>query len=138
MNNIELSVAHILGFIYLAFAHQTDGILTKEEQAEVWKKVRTRTKQEYPYVRFAQIMDEITHIYKLRMNDENIFELVLDLADELNNLPWFNHKQRILCLTDLKDIALSDAKFILEEKHWLKEIAKIWKIDNRSLQKIEK
>lgn len=136
MDNIELSVAHILGFIYLAFAHQTDGILTKEEQAEVWRKVRERSRKEYTYIRFAQIMDEVTAIYRRKMNDDDILDRVLEMADDLTNFPWFSKKQRILCLSDLIEIAKSDNSIEKEEQTWILKIAEVWQINKKTLNKM--
>lgn len=136
MENIEFSVAHILGFIYLAFAHQTDGVLTKEEHVEIWRKIRDRSRSEYTYIRFAQIMDETTDIYRKKMNDDNIMDIVLELASDLKEFPWFTKKQRRLCIKDLIEIAKSDGNVETQEKIWLAKIAKVWEIEKQALNKL--
>ena len=134
MDNINLSVTHILGFIYLAFAHQTDGLLLKDEQAEVWRKVRERTRSEHTYIQFAKIMDEVTSLYKNKMLDENIFDIVKDLANDLKQFTWFNKKNRKKCIDDLIDIAKIDGKVQPKEQEWLKTLIETWDLNENLIK----
>lgn len=136
MQNIELTPLHILGFIYIAFAHQTDGEFTHDEQKIVWQKLKSQIDNEIPYVQFTHLMDDMTRLYKLKMNDDNIVEVVMELAAELVEMEWFVKSRRLSCLKDLKAIALADDKFMESEKKWINRFSTIWQINRRTLNRL--
>jgi hypothetical protein len=136
MHNIQLTPAHILGFIYIAFAHQTDGQFLPEEQKLIWQKLRNQIKNEMTHLQFTQMMDEMMRIYKLKMNDDNIFDIVTELAEQLTELEWLTHARKLECLKDLKEIGVADKKYIEAEKMWIYAIGKIWQVNRSTINKL--
>jgi uncharacterized tellurite resistance protein B-like protein len=136
MQNIQLTPYHILGFIYIAFAHQTDGEFSHEEQRVVWQKVKQLIGDALPYSEFTKLMDEVTRVYKLKMNEHNIEDIVMELAEQLLEHEWFTKHNGSTCLHDLKDIALADSSFHEKEKRWIAQLANIWGVNAKIINKL--
>ena len=136
MNLIKLTSTHYFGFLYLAFAHLTDGKYTREEQLTIWKLIKKWTGSDITKGEFAHVMDEVMEWYKRTMNQEGFEKEVFDIARRINEYVWFDKEKRIESLKDLKIIALADNRYIENEKIWIKTIAQIWKIDLRALKNI--
>ena len=129
MSQIKFTSAHYFGFLYLAFAHQTDGIYTREEQIAVWKLVTKWSEMEISKLEFAKLMDEVMTLYRSNVLNPDIEESIMDIARNINEYSWFCKDKKIESLEDLKKIALADNKYLRAEKRWIKNIAEIWSID---------
>ncbi|MEN8122061.1 MAG: TerB family tellurite resistance protein [Bacteroidota bacterium] len=136
MNLIKLTSTHYFGFLYLAFAHLTDGKYVREEQLTIWKLITKWTGSQITKGEFACVMDDVMDWYKRTMNQEEFEEEVFDIARRINEYVWFDKEKKIESLKDLKEIALADNKYIKNEKLWIKKIAQIWEIDLRTLKNI--
>ncbi len=136
MNLINLTSTHYFGFLYLAFAHLTDGKYTREEQLTIWKLITKWTGSQITKGEFARVMDDVMDWYKRTVNQEDFEEEVFDIARRINEYIWFDKEKRIESLKDLKTIALADNRYIKNEKIWIKKIAQIWEIDLRALKNI--
>ena len=136
MDLIKLTSTHYFGFLYVAFAHLTDGKYTREEQLTIWKIVTKWSKTEITKGEFGRIMDDVMNWYKQKMNEEDFEDEVFDIARRINEYDWFNHEEKIESLKDLKTIALADNNYIKNEKLWVRKIAKIWEIDPKAIKKI--
>lgn len=136
--NIELTPLHNFGFIYLAFAHQTDGILTILETREIWRNAQKWAQKNRTQAEFAQVMDETMDWYRSKMHQENILETVLEVAATIGEYDWFDRKKRLAGLVDLKKIAWADHEFLENEHEWINRIAHLWEIDKRTLRRIFK
>lgn len=126
MKQIQTTPIHCLAFLYLAFAHQTDGELDSAERTAIWKRMIGWLDKEITRVEFAKTMDETIEWYQSKMLDNAIVEDVYDIAERLTEFEWFNKKKRIDSLRDLQMIAMADNKFTDNEKKWIKQIAQIW------------
>ncbi|OQY02923.1 MAG: hypothetical protein B6I20_06065 [Bacteroidetes bacterium 4572_117] len=129
MNLINITPTHYFGFLYLAFAHKTDGKYTREEQLTVWKMVEKWTGIKITKREFAKIMDEVMDWYKGKMYQEDFENEVFDIATKINEYKWFNKAKKEESIIDLKTIALADKRFIKNEKNWIKKIAEVWEIN---------
>ncbi|MBN1250491.1 MAG: hypothetical protein JXR51_12760 [Bacteroidales bacterium] len=138
MNTINLTSTHYFGFLYLAFAHQTDGIYSREEQISIWKLVVKWSEVELSRIEHAKIMDEVMLLYKSNILNTDFEEYIFDIARIINEYSWFCNSKKIESLKDLKTIALSDKKYLKSEKNWIKKIAEIWNIDKKKIQNILK
>ena len=136
MNLIKLTSTHYFGFLYLAFAHLTDGKYTHEEQLTIWKLIRKWTGSNITKGEFARAMDDVMDWYKRTMDQEDFEVEVFDIARRINEYIWFDKEKKIESLKDLKVIALADKRYIKNEKFWIKKIAQIWEIDLRALKNI--
>jgi len=136
VNLIKLSETHYFGFLYLAFAHYTDGKYTHEEQLAVWKSVRNWTLSEISGAEFAHIMDEVMEWYKHTMTQEGFEEEIFDIARRINEYSWFDKGKKLNSLKDLKEIALADEKFIKNERNWIRTIGRIWEVDANKIKYI--
>lgn len=130
------TLTHQLGFLYLAFAHQTDGVFAKEEQVTIWKRL-----QDWPTValtkgEFAQLMDEVMIWYKIQLAEGGILNTVIEIAKELTDYPSFSKKKRITALHDLQKIAKADNHVLATEKEWMQTIGEIWKVPPTDLNTI--
>lgn len=130
------TLTHQLGFLYLAFAHQTDGVFAKEEQVTIWKRL-----QDWPTValtkgEFAQLMDEVMVWYKIQLSEGGILNTVIEIAKELTDYPSFSKKERIAALHDLQKIAKADNHVLATEKEWMQTIGEIWKVPPTDLNTI--
>lgn len=129
-NELNFSATHCFAFIYIAFAHQTDGKFLRSEQKVIWQTVTNWTSEGTSYMEFAKIMDESIKRYSELAQSETIFKTVKHLAEWLNSLEWFTLEKRLLALQNLNDIAEADDNFIEEEQIWIDSLAEIWKIPN--------
>ena len=135
MSQIKLSCAHYFGFLYVAFAHKTDNIYTREEQIAVWKLVKKWSERNLQINEFTQTMDEVMILYKNYILNDDFEENIMYIAKNINDYDWFNDNKKLESSKDLHEIALADNKFLRNEKKWIKKIAEIWEID---IIKVEK
>jgi hypothetical protein len=136
MSTIKLTFIHYISFLYVAYAHQTDGIYCRDEQSSVWKCTKKWAKDILNHGEFSRIMDESMIWYKDLKDSETFHNDVMEIADRLNNFEWFNIEQKLESLKDLKIIALSDKLFLDSEKKWIRNIAHIWNIEPKLLRKV--
>ncbi len=130
------TLTHQLGFLYVAFAHQTDGVFAKEEQITIWKRL-----EEWPTIQltkgeFAQLMDEIMIWYKIKLTEDAILSTVVEIAKELTDYPSFDTQRRLSALQDLKLIAKADNHVIVTELEWILTIGEIWEVPQKDLAKL--
>ena len=130
------TITHKLGFLYLAFAHQTDGVFAKEEQVTIWKCLQNWPTIELNKGEFAQLMDEIMIWYKIKLSENAILPTVVEVAKELIDYPSFDKEQRLSALNDLKLIAKADNHVLVTELEWIQTIGEIWEIPLRQLSEI--
>ena len=134
--NFTPIITHKIGFLYLAFAHQTDGIFAKAEQITLWKRVEDWTEIALTKGEFAQIMDEVMRWYKLEMADGTILQRVIEIAKELNLTPSFDYHHRVQALVDLMDIAMADTKVITQEVEWIQTLGNIWDVKPADIKRV--
>ncbi len=135
MDIINLTPVHYIGLIYMSFAHQTDGIFSRSEQTSVWKVLKKWLPENYEYAEYLKIMDEITEWYKNISLEEDVQEMVFDIAYRMNECDWFTMHKKEESLKDLKNIALADKRFLASEKKWMRHIAGLWNIDSEFVSK---
>ena len=119
MNLIKLKPAHYFGFLYVAFAHLTDGKYKRIEQLTIWQTVSKWLKQNIKPGDYACIMDEVMEWYKNKVYDENFEDEVFEIVECINDFSWFEKQDKIKSLNDLKQIAVSDKRFLKKEKAWI-------------------
>jgi len=138
MHTINLTSIHYIGIIYLSFAHQTDGIFSKDEQNAIWKCLMKWMPENFEHADFVKIMDEVMQWYKNMKDDEDFRENLLMLAERMNEVEWFDDEKKMESLKDLKTIALSDKILLDTEKKWMRAIARAWNIDSKAIRRIVK
>ncbi len=126
---MNLTSIHYFAFLYLAFAHQTDGVYQKEERQMVWKLAKKWTRTELNTMEYNKTMDEVMSWYKSKMNNTDFIDDIFHVAEEIGNFDWFSVDDRRESLQDLYQIAIADRNYIKEERNWIRKIAKIWQID---------
>lgn len=130
------TLPHQLGFLYVAFAHQTDGWYSKPEQVMVWRRVKAWTQTRLTRGEFAQLMDEVMVWYKLQLAAQHILPTVVEIAKELTDYPSFDTRSRLLALKDLWHIARADNRIVDEEREWIRTIGEIWTVPQSDIDKI--
>ncbi|MDF1548565.1 MAG: TerB family tellurite resistance protein [Bacteroidales bacterium] len=138
MHTINLTSIHYFGFIYLSFAHQTDGVYSKDEQNTLWKCLLKWMPENSEHAEFTKIMDETMQWYKKMKDDDDFQENLIIIAERMNDFDWFTEERKIESLKDLKAIALSDKNFLDNEKKWMRIIAKAWNLNSSIVRKIAK
>lgn len=136
VNLIKLRPAHYFGFLYVAFAHLTDGKYKRVEQRTIWHSVNKWLKQDLEHGDYACIMDEVMEWYKSKVNDEDFENEVFEIVECINDFSWFEKQDRIKSLNDLKQIAVSDNRFLKKEKAWILRIGEIWGLNNKEIENI--
>ncbi len=138
MNLIDLKPAHYFGFLYVAFAHLTDGKYKRIEQLTIWQSVNKWMQTELKAGEYSCIMDEVMEWYKAKMHDANFENEVFEIVECINDFKWFTKQKRIDSLNDLKQIAVSDKRFLKKEKAWIHKIGQIWGLSDREIENIIK
>ena len=138
MSIINLSPTHYIGLIYLSFAHQTDGIFSRDEQTTIWKCLKKWMPDNSDNGEFNRIMDEIMQWYKqLRLQDD-FQENLTEITERMNEYEWFTAEMKEKGLKDLRSIALADKQFLDSEKKWIRNIAKLWNIESKVTRRVVK
>jgi len=135
---INLTPTHYIGLIYLAFAHQTDGVYSRDEQTTIWKCLRKWMPYNSDHGEFNRIMDEIMQWYKQMKLLEDFQENLAEIAMRMNEYDWFTNEKKEESLKDLRNIALSDKQFLDSEKKWIRSIAKLWNTETKVIRRIVK
>jgi hypothetical protein len=61
-----------------------------------------------------------------------------EFAKRMNEYEWFTDKKKEESLKDLRSIALADKQFLIAEKKWMRDIAKIWNIEQKVVRRLVK
>ena len=129
MNDVKqpepLTFGHILGFLYLTFAHFTDGEITDEELSEITAKIGEWMGDEDPLG--ENTISETIDWYN------SIKEIRLDTFDSLltgfKKMTRWNNDRLVCILDDLVDIAKADGNYDEEEKEWIRLFADVLELD---------
>jgi hypothetical protein len=136
VNLIKLKPAHYFGFLYVAFAHLTDGKYKRVEQLTIWQSVSKWLSAELKHGDYTCVMDEVMEWYKNKLHDEDFENEVFEIVECINDFSWFSKQDRIESLTDLKHIAVSDKRFLKKEKLWIRKIGTIWGLNLKEIENI--
>ena len=119
-----LQKGHMLAFMYLTFAHYTDGKITDDEMHAIEIKIKEWIGDDWidAGVGDKSTLSEALDWYNSVDKDKRIDSLrqITKKWKEVSN--WDRHLLRLI-LDDLVSIAKADGNFDEEEKRWIKFIA---------------
>ncbi len=138
MSLINLTSVHYIGLIYISFAHLTDGVFSKDEQTSIWKCLKKWMPAHSDHSEFSKVMDEIMQWYKQLQLQEDFEDNLNEFAKRMNEYEWFTDEKKEESLKDLRSIALADKQFLDAEKKWMRDIAKLWNIEQKVIRRIVK
>jgi len=136
VNLIKLKPAHYFGFLYVAFAHLTDGKYKRVEQLTIWQSVSKWFNQDVERGDYSCVMDEVMEWYKSKLHDEDFENEVFEIVECINDFLWFSKQDKLQSLTDLKQIAVSDNRFLKKEKAWIRKIGTIWGLSRNEVENL--
>ncbi len=108
---------HLINFLYIGFAHLTDGQITDKEYAEIQKSSAKWFKVDYSNISlFNQILEETTQWYNSIESDNEKYQTLLEIATQLGSLKELTKENKKDLLSNLRDIAVADGRFGDNEK----------------------
>jgi len=114
-----------LGYLYLAFAHLSDTVLSEEETEEI-KRILSKRSEGTDLKEISSLWDDIVGWYN-KSADQRI-QVVYSIAAKLNvDLETDIEKGAIL--DDLLSIANADQDLADNEKSFIRSLAEAWGID---------
>jgi len=114
-----------LGYLYLAFAHLSDTVLSEEETGEI-KRILSKRSEGTDLKEISSLWDDIVGWYN-KSADQRI-QVVYSIAAKLNvDLETDIEKGAIL--DDLLSIANADQDLADNEKSFIRSLAEAWGID---------
>lgn len=114
-----------LGYLYLAFAHLSDTVLSEEETGEI-KRILSKRSEGTDLKEITSLWDDIVGWYN-KSADQRI-QVVYSIAAKLNvDLETDIEKGAIL--DDLLSIANADQDLADNEKSFIRSLAEAWGID---------
>jgi uncharacterized tellurite resistance protein B-like protein len=117
MNVEKLTPFHLINFLYIGFAHLTDGKITDEEYAEIQKSSAKWFKVDYNNISvFNQILEETTQWYNGIESDNAKYQTLLEVSEQLAQIKELDEESRKELLSNLRDIAVADGRFGENEK----------------------
>jgi len=111
-----IKVIHCLSFLYLAFAHQTDGDLSDDERSVIRGKLNEWCPEE-SLDSISEYMDDAIDWYNGLDHDGRINEIATIATNLKDN--GFTGDNRKAVLNDLVSIAKSDGSYDETEKKWV-------------------
>ena len=116
-----LKVIHCLSFLYLAFAHQTDGELSDDERSVIRTKLQEWCSEGTDMSTISTFMDETIGWYNAVEADDRI-NTMAGIAATLKD-EGFTEDQRRAVVADLVSIAKADGNYDETERKWVKLLA---------------
>ncbi len=108
---------HLINFLYIGFAHLTNGEITDAEYAEIQKSSAKWFKVDYSNIAlFNKILEETTQWYNSIESDNEKYQSLLEIATQLGNLEEMTADNRKELLSNIRDIAVADGRFGENEK----------------------
>ncbi len=108
---------HLINFLYIGFAHLTDGKITDKEYAEIQKSSAKWFKVDFNNISlFNQILEETTQWYNSIESDNEKYQTLLEIATQIRNIKELSEDNRKEILSNLRDIAVADGHFEENEK----------------------
>ena len=133
MDYKRTNIAHSMTFMYVAFAHLTDGEVSKSEWENIGTKVWGWLKAFKIDVNgdgdlngddvVSLLCDCVVPFYDSLNFDEKIEEFC-NVQALLASQSWWNDEMSSLMLKDMKDLAMADGNFADGEEKWLEIMAK--------------
>ena len=115
----EITVTTCLAFLYVAFAHLTDGDLSEEEQEKIQEKLLEWNPD---VIEVLMGMLEGAQWYFGSIDDNTVVDQLGAIADALGG----SGVDTSAILDDLKEIAEADGKFDDDEKAMIAGLEKLW------------
>ena len=119
-----LLFGHMLAFMYLTFAHYTDGEVTKEEMATVSIKIgEWMDEGDDGSSTVSETIDWYNSVKSVRLD---VFDYMLT---RFKNMTQWNDKLLTSVLDDLVSIAKADGNYDDREKKWIRMFAAAFELD---------
>ena len=122
-----LKTTHCLAFLYLTFAHQTDGELSDDERSVIRTKLQEWCGDDTSMSAVSDLMVEAFDWYNGE-DHENRIGLMAFIASQLKD-EGFSETSRKAVLSDLISIAKSDGQYDDLEREWAQLLAKEMEIE---------
>ena len=122
-----LKMIHCLSFLYLTFAHQTDGELTDDERSIIRTKLREWCSEGTDLDAVDGFMDSAVDWYNGLDADARIGTMAMIAATLKDD--GFSVEQRGTVLSDLISIAKADGNYDETERKWAGLLAKEMEIE---------
>ncbi len=133
MDYKRTNIAHSMTFMYVAFAHLTDGEVSKSEWESIGTKVWGWLKTFKIDVNgdgdlngddvVSLLSDCVVPFYDSLNFDEKIEEFC-NVQALLASQSWWDDEMSSLMLKDMKELAMADGNFAEGEEKWLEIMAK--------------
>ncbi len=108
---------HLINFLYIGFAHLTDGKITDSEYAEIQKNSAKWFKVDFTNISlFNQILEETTQWYNGIESENEKYQTLLEIATQLGQLKDLTQDNKKELLSNIRDIAVADGRFGDSEK----------------------
>ena len=119
-----LQQGHMLAFMYLTFAHYTDGEITDDEMSQIESKVKEWIGDDWidAGVGDNSTLSEALDWYN-SVDKDNRMDSFRQITKKWKEISNWDHHLLTLILDDLVSIAKSDGNYDDEEKRWIKFIA---------------
>lgn len=114
-----------LGYLYLAFAHLSDTVLSEEETGEI-KRILSKRSEGTDLKEITSLWDDIVGWYN-KSADQRI-QVVYSIAAKLN-VDLETDMEKGAILDDLLSIANADQDLADSEKSFIRSLAEAWGID---------
>lgn len=114
-----------LGYLYLAFAHLSDTVLSEEETGEI-KRILSKRSEGTDLKEISSLWDDIVGWYN-KSADQRI-QVVYSIAAKLN-VDLETDMEKGAILDDLLSIANADQDLADNEKSFIRSLAEAWGID---------
>jgi len=111
---------HFLAFLYLTFAHESDGNLDEDERSVIRSKLHEWCPEGTDLSQVDQYMDEAIDWYNDVDSDGRI-DVMVDTASTLKDV--YTEGARRALLSDLVSIAKADGNYDEVEKKWVDILA---------------
>ena len=115
----EFTITNCLAFLYVAFAHMTDGDLSDEEQEKIQEKLSEWNPDD---IEVLIGLIEGVQWYFGCLEDDNVNDQVVNIAQAIGS----GAVDTSDVLNDLKEIAEADGKFDDNEKALLANLEALW------------
>ena len=124
MNTNNKSPYHLFCFVYLGFAQLSNKDFLEKEIDEIQKKIAIwMNLNPSNILEFNKIMDETIKWYQSIKENERL-ESVLEIARSMNAIESFTLENKKTFLSDIRDIAVADGRFIQMKNIYMTELQK--------------